>query len=386
MKADRSYPAWLSAFWTSRATRGPRGEGALPLADAAGRLAPVAVSLSDLLTTDRREGFGGYAADPDRLLAYGLFLFPRTFHAVRCALAETLDRAFPGGLDRESWHVLDLGAGTGAGAAAAVLGLAERGARRVEVTAVDREPESLAFARELFGEAPLAGISSLRAERGDLRVDRAIPGGPWDLVLLAFSVNEAFHAAEPGTAAAAVARLLETHARSLSPGGVLLAVEPALAETARRLEEARDLLAAGGETAMIAPCTHRLPCPLRGVAGAWCHEVRSFEPPPEVHLVNRRLHRDVTGVKFSFLALGGRGAPPADPPAVDVRLLSTPTRENGKASAWGCASDGSRVRVEALRRDRDAHAALLARSRGDVVRFEHPERLAGGTLLRPGRP
>lgn len=366
------YPVALSEFWRSRAAR---VTGSVDSGEAVAAFSREAAELSDLLTTGRSAGFGAYARSPRHLVAYGLFLFPRTWFAVLTAVAELVSRP---GFDMPAgrpFRLLDLGAGSGASLLAAAQVLLGAGAGSVEATAVERNPESLEVLHDVLGVAP-DGLS-VTMLKGDLRA--GVPrGGGWDLVVLGFSLNEACPGPDVGESRDLVRRLV----LSTVPTGHVLLVEPALRETAERLEALRDLLVGAGEAQVWAPCRHQRPCPLRSGAGAWCHEVRPFRPPPELERVNRHLHRDVTGVKFSFLALSRR-SPALESPGVVVRLLSSPTREKGKAAAWGCTSEGERVRLEALRRDRAAASALLGRERGDVVVLDEPARVAGGAVLRP---
>ena len=236
MQAD-VYPPGLERWWIARVCQDLKD---VHPARAIAQLEPFTARLSDLFTTERAAGFESYADDPHALLAYGLFFFPQTFARIRCILRECMagGRALAPA-NAGPLRVLDLGAGLGAASLAlASLSAAPAGGRSLRLHAVDQSSTSLAVMRELFDalRPALWPAAELSTGVGTLLDTPPSAAGPWDLILCSFALNEALHGRP---AAAAEEWLLRTLER-LAPGGTLVLCEPALKETAVRLERLRE--------------------------------------------------------------------------------------------------------------------------------------------------
>ncbi len=363
-------PALFESFWLERAravTCAPDDAAAL---DA---LVADADRLSDGFTTERGPATAGYADSPRALAAYGLYFFPRTLFRTGLILAECESAGWQAPVDATPLRVLDLGAGTGAAGFAACRHWA---ARPVALTALDRAPASLAVLREAFASAH-AQFPLARAETraGDLAEPPATEGG-WHVILCSFALNESD---APDT-------WLEATLDRLAPGGLLVLCEPAQEASAARLERLRDIVAARGRARLLAPCPHHQPCPLLREGRVWCHEVRRWTPPDAMLYLNRTLQRDVTVVKFSFLALTTPDAPSVSPST--GRLIAPFTLENGKVTTRLCAHDGTAPRCEILTRhlDRAARDRVLGLERGTRVDWPGLAPLKDGRTLRSASP
>ncbi len=327
--------------------------------------------LSDLFTTDRKADFGGYGENERMLLAYGLFYFPQTFQRIRYPLRELLFRTGwqpAGGTIRG----LELGAGTGGALLGAVDYLAAAFPEAaIEAQAVDRSRGSLALlsdlTRELRDRWPRA---TFRTSVGDMRTEPAWPPEGFDFILASFSLGEAFLEDQQDRG---FHQWITAIRSRLRPGGWLLLVEPALKVTSERLERLRDQVAQENHWRIVAPCLHRESCPLLPSGEHWCHEVRSWDPPRSVVLLNRHLARSIQTLKYSFLALTAAAEVPAGEPAEAnsdrFRLISPVAEVKGRLIAAGCAADGRRYTYEIPTRhlSREDRKRLLAWDRGDIV-------------------
>lgn len=367
----------IEAWWLNEARQAAKSHDDEAVLAA---LLPHVRSLSDLFTTERPQRFTDYAADALERAAYGLFFFPQTFTRVQFPLDEAVHlRSWrPAG---EPMRVLDLGSGTGGSLWGAVSALRRLfPGRRIVAEAVDHSLAALSTSRRL-GEALFADVA-LTTRAGDLRRSSAIVPGEhvYDLITVGFAFNEAFAAASDDEAAVG----LDALRRRLTPEGLLLVLEPALQPTARRLVRMREgLIAAGAHVA--GPCLHAGACPM-AQGKVWCHEVRRWTPPASLSALNRRLHREVDVVKYSYLAVGRR--PFAQPPKGAFRLVSALTEEKGRLRTMGCFDDGALREVEVQTRtlSKADHKRFYAWERGDVAEAPGAQSLAGGERVRATGP
>lgn len=342
-------------------------------------LLPHVRSLSDLFTTERPQKYTDYAASAADRAAYGLFFFPQTFTRAQFPIDEAI--RFRGWVPQgEALRVLDLGSGTGGTLWGAVDALRRAfPGRRVAADAVDHSPAALDALRRL-GAAVFPDVA-LRLRAADLRGQNLLPAGEtWDVITVGFAFNEAFAAVGDDAAAAWLQELLGR----LRPGGLLLVLEPALQATAERLVRMRSrLIGAGGHVA--GPCLHAAACPLAG-GKRWCHEVRKWAAPGSLLALNRRLHREVEVVKFSYLLLSDR--PLGAPPAGAFRLVSALTEEKGRLRAMGCFDDGALREVEVQTRTltKADRKRFYQWERGDLAAAPGAQALAGGARLRATGP
>ena len=282
-------------------------------------------------------------------------------------------------------RVLDVGAGVGATAAGLLLGLDAEAMRvnanapEIEIEGIDTDSAALTVWRAVVTKA--AEIAGVRVRSRSSIADALalpqdfVPGGATPITLVQGVVNELFH----GTAdEAAVTGRAEWLAR-FAERSLTIAIEPALRETTRPLMAARDILTRNANVALLAPCPHRLACPMLAMERDWCHEVRPIEPTPRVARVQALTRRRDVRTKFSFLALAPRRsqaeALPADTPASGTasslrgRLVSDTLNSKGKAERVLCAESGELVRLRLLDRERTDSNALFA----DAVRGERVE-------------
>ena len=298
--------------------------------------------------------------------AYFAYNFPTNFmKASRVAreiaffYPELLPR--PGGLD-----ILDVGCGEGAG----LFGFSDyiRGQSQglLSLVGVDTSRSMLERASHLgewLGERDKNLHTRFRHHdfaSGRLRR----PDQRYDIVIFANSLVELV------PEASIPADFTEGVLEFLSDNGVLVVIEPALKKSSRRLMAWRDRITSSGEASVLLPCLHQSACPLLGIQGRseWCHERISWEPPYYLELVNRRLHREIDKLKFSFLVIARPGFPPSA--AMRYRVTSPLFKEKGRRRCYVCTAQG---RVELVRLEKagsDTNTRFEEIRKGTVIELE----------------
>ena len=374
--ALRRLPEPVEAWWVAQAREAARGAAA---EHALRALAPEVQRLSDAFTCARPVAFADYARTPAERAAYGLFYFPQTWVRARFPLAEA--RVVRGWAPpSRSLRLLDVGAGSGAAGLSLATALRSWGlADDVTLSAVDHAPEALGVLSRLAREALPAGAQPrARTVVADVRTPGAWPAdleGPFHLVVASFVLNEVFPA---GDDAAALAWLRDLAAR-LTPDGLLLVLEPGTQEAAYRLV---GLAASAAEQGLHpwGPQLHAGPWRPRKSRATWPHEVRRWQPPRSLQVVNRTLWRSIGELTFSY-ALLGRTAPAPLEATPRLHRLCSPVRVlKGRLTWLGLGADGTVAEYEVQDRDmsRDERERFLAVERGDVLEV--------ATLLPLGRP
>lgn len=283
--------------------------------------------------------------------------------------------------------MLDLGAGLGAttlGVAAFARSLG--GIERLEVLASDHDARALDLFRVMAAEsgrgilADVAVPIDLETRALDLEAGAPQLSGPFDVVVLGLVLNELFLDRSPDEAVTLRAALVRSLLDRLSAEGVLVVLEPALADTARGLQKVRDVLAP--VVNVVAPCVDRAACPLLLRERDWCHEDLPLALPPALATLARSAGLRFEGASYAYLALSARprtlaGALGATRPA---RVVGGPIVEKGRRELQLCRS-GRIVRLNVL--DRDPDRALDAAARGTVLDLDREP--GEGAVHRHGR-
>ncbi|MGE3909097.1 MAG: small ribosomal subunit Rsm22 family protein [Chloroflexota bacterium] len=283
---------------------------------------------------EKRSPGGPVARTPADLLAYLAARLPATYAAISSVLAEVRWL-------RPAWQpqsVLDLGAGPGTGLWSATAYWP--GVQRA--TAVEAEPQMLALGRKLATVAPYVAVRDASWVAAD--VTATAPGGPYDLVLLAFVLGEV-----PPSRLDAV--IEQAAAATAITDGVTVIVEPGTPDGFARVRRARELLLERGGS-VTAPCPHDAACPIPN--GDWCHF--------SVRLARSQAHRlaksgalGYEDEKFAYVAVT-RG-PTAH---AEARILRHPQTRPGNIRLELCTPAGltsqvvTRSQKEAFRQARKA--------------------------------
>ena len=370
------YPAAAEQFWIRQAEAATelKGEAALE------RLMPYVGRLSDLFTTERPDkAFPDYFAEAGLLAGYGVFFLPQSYTRTSFALSYAMDfRGWRPPHDRA--RILDLGSGPGSCGVSVAHRLLAAGAHRVSLHALDKSPSAL-VALEAFAETTLGSQVDVSTRIGDASRPASWPEETFDVIVAGFVLNELKELDADG-----LLRWLGDLKRRLHPDGLLMILEPALRLTAERLQRLSDRVAAEGLLARLGPDLDAHPCPQLAQGLHWTHEARRWTAPASAEFVNRKLHRDLREVRFSFALFSNQATPPIDPSAVrvvsDVQIIKGMLRFIG-------IHQGALQTVEVPTRGLSKHEVkLLAETfeRGDVIAHAQAPaprvRLAGVPELR----
>jgi ribosomal protein RSM22 (predicted rRNA methylase) len=359
-------------------------------------LAESVATLSRIFTKDRGDLHVRYLDDRALAAGYAAYFLPVNFAKIQMLLYE-----LPGDwAGTESLSVLDVGSGPGTAALAVRDWLTERNPARsfsVRAAALDHSHPSLIEATRLWTlygqrtgtEKDRLVTSTERLDQLSRAASSAITTqGPFDLILVANSLNELFQVSPRDASAALDQRmsLIERLLSVLKPQGTLVILEPALRFTARALHEIRDQVLERGLATVYSPCLHDRDCPALMKPDDWCHEERPWEPPSWITELDARVGFIKDALKFSYVMLrkDGRTIVPRRP---DVyRVVSELRVFKGEKRAWLCNEQG---RSEIGRLDRKAspsNGAFEAFHRGGLVQIDRIERKErGGTLSALGR-
>lgn len=245
------------------------------------------------------------AATKSDITAYCAVRMPATFAAVSRALELSLD-CFEG----EIGSILDIGAGTGAGAIAA-----RQLTDCVKITLVERERNMIEVGKLLTESAGING----EWIQGDITDGINVRA---DLVICSYCLNEL---PEPHRKAV-VANLAESAEK------LLVIVDPGTPTVFESMRKTRsELISMGFEIA--APCPKRGDCPISD--GDWCHFT--------ARAARSKLHKQLKNAdvpyedeKFCFLAASRCGANPCG-----SRILRHPTIQPGRITLKLCGKDGT---------------------------------------------
>ncbi len=228
------------------------------------------------------------------------------------------------GLARPGWEpssILDLGAGPGIGAWAAVQAWPGISA----VTLVEAEPEMVRAGKALAAGGPEA----LQHARW-IVADVGGATGRADLVLVSYVIGELAPATLPG---------FTHHVWSLA-ADTLAFVEPGTTAGYERVLAAREtVIAAGGST--LAPCPHDDPCPL--TQGDWCHFATRLARS-RTHRLAKGAERGFEDEKFAYAVLCR-----SPHPSAEARVIRRPDPRPGHVVVDLCTADGLERRTVSKR-------------------------------------
>ena len=341
-------------------------------------LAQAVARLSHMFTKERESVGRPYLEDHELASAYLQYYLP-----VNLAKVTTLLDEMPMNDRRETFSVLDVGVGPGTGALAVLDWCHHKDPEtQLMVTAVDASSAAIRQAQRLWQMVcQVGGITNARLHHyeGDIErigcFEKVTMNGPYDLIILANSLNEiAVAAQDPLSARTQVlSRLLDV----LTPHGTVMIVEPALRQTSRALFHVRDQLVQAGRCTVYSPCLHERNCPALVNPLDWCHEERPWEPPPHIRAIDKEVGFIKDALKFSYLLLRKDGKTIINRQQDIYRVVSELRVMKGEKRAWLCNEMG---RQEVGRQDRlvsDRNAPFDQWKRGDIVQIEtisHKER------------
>jgi ribosomal protein RSM22 (predicted rRNA methylase) len=351
------------------------------------RLAQVVSDLSRLFTKERRDLSRSYLEDPTAAMAYLNYFVPVNLAKIQALLDE-----MPREQAQERFSVLDLGSGPGTGSLAVLdWWHHQKHVGELNVVAVDSSPAALVQANQLWiGYSHLAGLTTAGFQRHEGNLEQAAwltqvrPCAPFDIIILANSLNELYVGANDPIAARTnfVAEVLAL----LAPSGTMMILEPALRETSRALHHVRDRLLKEKRCTVFSPCLHESRCPALVNPYDWCHEERAWDPPAVIRQIDDEVGFIKDALKFSYLLLRKDGRTIVERRPDVYRVVSELREMKGEKRAWLCNEQG---RHEVGRQDRLAspqNKAFDAWHRGAIVQIERIVRKEkGGKVSALGR-
>jgi len=393
----------------------PDGVNPSVLADSRlGEVSRAVARLSGIYTSDRADLRHDLLRNPELRLAYLAYFLPSNFLKIRAILDEIWLHPEVKKLFQQRLRILDLGCGPGT----QLLGCLDFFSQqitpdRLECVGVDALEANLQDARYLFGRfaAELAagtterdsklermGLSNtppqieshsdkIRWNLETFRADISRPlklqaGNDFDFIIMGNTLNELFMADEQRIEKRSrrIAALIQ---ECLAPTGFLILMEPALRETSRDLLRVRDRLLDMLPLTVYCPCVHSQPCPAvaPGCTSDWCHEDHTWQTPPWIRQIDKRIGLRKNSLKYSYVVLNrmgfsirdaAMGLSASDSPGFPSenqawRVVSETFEERGKAAAYLCGSEG-RFRVTRLNRHASpANQDFTLLDRGQVV-------------------
>ena len=260
-----------------------------------------AKKLSALFTKDRQHINSKYFHKKENRYAYIFYFhissFMRTYHVIH--------EMFRHGIWPEQADTfMDLGSGSGGSLWALGLYRHQRNLPIKHVYALDQDQHVLKDAKKLWSrlvkhfniDAPemvtykqdLLNIQKLETDEFYHKVD---------IVFCSNVLNEFSKMSE-----ASKLMLFKTIAlHMLKKNGMLVIIEPALSETARKLMELRDLFLENIAADVPIPCGHIMSCPMLKNPKDWCHFELNWEPPRLRKKIEDSLGFHSGTLKYSYL-------------------------------------------------------------------------------------
>lgn len=267
--------------------------------------------LSERYRMHRGASASRFIADHDDIAAYVGYRMPATFAAVASAMSEVA-RIMGAWTPRS---VLDVGAGPGAAAWAAV----EVWPEIERCVLVDRDPRMISTGRRMTSDHPHRALARAEWIAG---TQESLPqSASFDLVVCAYTLNE----------------IAVTHRQGFVDDlwrrtqGVLLLVDAGTPDGFRGIVGARrELLAAGAH--MVAPCPHSDACPLED--SDWCH-FSARVGRSRLHRALKQGERSFEDEKFSYVAVARQPVFVAD-----ARIIRHPLTRKGYVQLRLCTPGG----------------------------------------------
>ncbi|NTV53539.1 MAG: methyltransferase domain-containing protein [Candidatus Firestonebacteria bacterium] len=352
----------LLNVWRRAGHRAPGAPDRLNSVEAA-QIAMAVQTLSQGLTRDRDLAGAKYFSDPFLLGAYLLYYWPLSYLQAR-QLLRTLPKA--------PQTVLDLGSGPGPVGAAAW----DAGAKTV--TFADRSQGALALVKKLAAQAG----KNAEIRHWDPLTRPELPPGRFDCILAGHLLNELWNDEQDRVAKRV--KLISPWLERLQPGGTLVLLDPALTSTSRDLMAVRDRLVAQG-VPLLYPCLQPGPCPALNKPGETCHIEETWELPPLVRDLVRRLKFKKDALKMSAFIFGAPGINPP-PMSPDIfRIVSDPLlSKNRRVRLLACGISGRLSLALKPELATPENRNFLTLRRGDVVRVTGAVPREGGLDLVPG--
>lgn len=263
----------------------------------------LAQNLSKKYMTEKRNG-QTLLSEEQEALAYSIMRMPATFGAVATALKNTLNIA----VNCKIETILDIGAGTGAGAWAVNELINAR-----KITCIEREN-----VMRKIGQALMKYNNEMEKVEWldqDITNCQTIKGA--DLILISYVINEL----KAEDRKKVIKKILDLESK------IILIIEPGTPEGFQNIKEIQKIALETGAF-IIAPCTSQEICSLP--KDDWCHSVVRIERS-KFHKILKDGEAPFEDEKFSYIAISKH-----DLGRAQSRILRHPIIENGKITLKLC--------------------------------------------------
>ncbi len=371
-----NYPDYLESWWIEKACNYFKKDS---LEQILPQLQSAVQELSDLFTLGRTDPIRNYSKNERLLVGYGIFFFPQMYARTQFPISEILKFRQWNPTSNDTLKILDLGSGLGASGQSAAIELRNNFVNRpILVHSVDQSSLSLQWSEEMRFDLrnQLKNITFQHhvADYTRYKKLQSIADNIFDLIIFSYSINEVIEFEDTEN----IYNWLLDLSKQLSPNGLLCIIEPALCLTSERLEKLRNHISEKKEFFIWGPCLHSEKCPLLNEQKFWCQEVKSWNPPKSMELVNRKLWRSIRELKFSFLIIG-KNSPKQLPNNTEkmFRLISPVSKMKGKYLMTGCAADGQKHVYDLQTRHLDRRNKNLIEEieRGDIIKLKKAKTL-----------
>ena len=306
----------------------------------------------------------GYMDDPLARRAYGDYFGEVGFEKGAAFSREIRNRKPPGLFGSGRLSMVDLGTGTGEFVRGLSEGLLPDIPGGIDLLCVDR---SLSALQEFSGQWARPEGISLRLVPALLPEAPDLPriAGPVDVLSMANLL------AENEDRLSGFLTLLKGFLERLSPGGLMILVEPADRRSSRSLLGLGDrLLDLFPDLRILAPCPNdrRGPCPSLASPDGWCHEDRPAAFSRSLTQTASSLGHVKDSLKMTYLILS-RGEKVGDESGEGALRLVSPLHKE-KGMSWGVFCDGTtlfRLRLKTRNRNEDTRAFFRLK-RGETIR------------------
>jgi len=305
--------------------------------------------------------------------AYLAYNFPRNFMEAMIVGREVVAHA-PHICSKKNINILDIGCGEGAG----MLGLyySLRDSQGFALTGIDTSALLLRKCRQLtdflFTERNVhVTLRKQNVSNGLLPTKLK-----FDIIVLAHSLAEMYPERIP-------LRFIHRLFRKVTENGLVIIIEPAVRQLARRLVDLRDSVIADRKLTVLLPCLHDRECPLHNIRKQkeWCHQSIRWQPPEFVKIINQGLNREISMLKFSYLVISRKD--------FSIRhenqylVISNLLTEKGKQKCFLCTQTGRQLLVR-LNKNRTASNELFGKiQKGDIVSVSNAVNKKGYWYVAP---
>ena len=305
----------------------------------------------------------GYMDDAESRKAYGEYFGTVGFEKGAAISREIRNRNILAFHGRKRLSILDLGTGTGEFVRGLSEGFFPESADEIDLLCVDRSIAALQDFADQWKPPATLRLRLLQARLPDQKALLEEVKEGIDLLSMANLL------AENEDSLHGFLDLLANLFLRLSPGGMMVLVEPADRRSSRSLLSlGDDLMRLCPDLRVEAPCPNdrKGPCPALDDPGDWCHEDRPVTFSSALTRTAASLGHVKDSLKMTYLLLVRRGRVDGED-LPSLRLVSPLHKEKGMS--WGLFCDGrALIRLRLLNRNRhDGSKAFGRLRRGDTI-------------------